>query len=141
MFDPLRPLKYLPWIELLQVALVTIGFTVLFDWAFFQAASTPALIPIAARILQSPFGFLIDLAVAVGIGALAVAVMERWFRRRIVITNSVLWALVPCLALWLWLRSFLPDAIFPQLLTPVFGINPVICIILGVFWKGKPYWR
>ncbi|MCU0550438.1 MAG: hypothetical protein MUC48_13905 [Leptolyngbya sp. Prado105] len=141
MFDPLRPLKYLPWTELLQVALVTIGFTTLLDWAFFQAADTPPLRPFVAQIFNSAFGFLIGLAAAVGVGALAVAVMERWYRQRFVITNSILWALVPCLALWLWLRSFLPDTIFPQLLTPFLGFNSLICVILGVFWKGKSYWR
>lgn len=141
MFDPLRPLKYLPWVELLQVALVTIGFATLLDWLFFQVADLPSLRPIIAQIFNSPLGFLLDLAVAVAIGALAVAVMERWFRRRIMITNSTLWALIPCLALWLWLRSLLPDSIFPQLLMPFLGINPLICIILGVFWKGKFYWR
>jgi hypothetical protein len=141
MFDPLRPLKYLPWTELLQVALVTIGFTTLLDWVFFHAASTPSLRPIVAQVFNSPLGFLIGLGAAIGVGALGVLVMERWFQRRIIITNSTLWALVPCLALWLWLRSLLPETVFPQLLTPVLGLDSLICIILGVFWKGKPYWR
>jgi hypothetical protein len=141
MFDPLRPLKYLPWTELLQVALVTIGFTTLLDWVFYHAANAPAMRPIFGQVFSSPLGFLIGLAAAVGVGALSVAVMERWFRQRFVITNSILWGVVPCLALWLGLRSLLPESIFPQLLTPVLGIDSLICIILGVFWKGKPYWR
>lgn len=141
MFDPLRPLKYLPWSELLQVALVTIGFAALFDWALIQAANMPAIRSILEKLLSPPLGSLIDLAAAVGLGALAVALIERWYRRKIMITNSTLWALVPCLALWLWLRSLLPGTLFPQLLTPILGVDSLICIILGVFWKGKPYWR
>lgn len=138
MFDPLRRLKYLPWIELLQVSLFTIGIAIAFDWLFFQIATVPAIRPTIAQLFNSPFAFLILLSAAVGVGALGVAVMERWFRQ-IVITNSTLWALVPCLALWLWLRSFLP--VFPQLLLPPLTFESLVCVILGVFWKGKPYWR
>ncbi|MER3434433.1 MAG: peptide chain release factor 1 [Leptolyngbya sp. ERB_1_1] len=140
MFDPLRRLKYLPWAELLQVALVTIGFTILIDWLFFQVVRLPALRPTVAQFFNSSLSFLIFLGAAVGIGALSVAIMERWFRQ-IVITNSSLWALIPCVALWLWLRSFLPESIFPQLLTPALSFESFMCIVLGVFWKGRPYWR
>lgn len=138
MFDPLRPLKYLPWIELLQVSLFTIGLTIAIDVLFFQLVRIPAVYPTIAQLFNSPFGLLIALGAAVGVGALAVAILERWFRQ-IVITNSTLWALVPCLGLWLWLRSFL--TVFPQLLTPALSFESLVCIILGVFWKGKPYWR
>ncbi|BAU13217.1 hypothetical protein LEP3755_37560 [Leptolyngbya sp. NIES-3755] len=138
MFDPLRPLKYLPWIELLQVSLFTIGLTIAIDVLFLQLVRIPAVYPTIAQLFNSPFGLLIVLGAAVGVGALAVAIMERWFRQ-IVITNTTLWALVPCLGLWLWLRSFL--TVFPQLLTPVLSFESIVCIILGVFWKGKPYWR
>lgn len=140
MFDPLRRLKYLPWTELLQVALVTIVFMIAIDWVFFQLVRIPALLPTIAQLFNSPFSLLIFLGAAVGVGALAVAIMERWFRQ-IVITNSSLWALVPCIALWLWLRSFLPENVFPQLLTPALGTQSLIGVIVGVFWKGKPYWR
>jgi hypothetical protein len=108
MFDPLRRLKYLPWIELLQVSLFTIGGAIAIDWLFFQLVQIPAVYSIVAQLFNSAFGLLISFGAAVGVGALSVAIMERWFRR-IVITNSSLWALVPCLALWLWLRSFLTD--------------------------------
>lgn len=138
MFDPLRRLKYLPWIELLQVSLFTIGIAIALDWLFFQIAIVPAIRPTIAQLLNSPFAFVIVLGAAVGVGALGVAVMERWFRR-IVISNASLWALVPCLALWLWLRSFL--VVFPQLLLPPLTFESFICVVLGVFWKGKPYWR
>ncbi|MBW4524544.1 MAG: peptide chain release factor 1 [Phormidium tanganyikae FI6-MK23] len=140
MFDPLRRLKYLPWTELLQVALVTIGFTIPIDWLFVQAVQVPALRPTIAQLFNSPLSLLIFLGAAVGVGALAVAIIERWFRQ-IVITNSSLWALVPCLALCLWLRSFLPESVFPQLLTPVLSFESLIGVVLGVFWKGKSYWR
>ncbi len=140
MFDPLRRLKYLPWTELLQVAIVTIGLTIVLDWLFFQFVRIPALRSTVAQLFNSPLSFLIFLGAAVGIGALAVAIMERWFRQ-IVITNSSLWALVPCVGLCLWLRSFLPEIVFPQLLTPAFSTESFFGIIIGVFWKGKLYWR
>ncbi|HTL89285.1 MAG TPA: hypothetical protein VL134_07780 [Leptolyngbya sp.] len=140
MFDPLRRLKYLPWTELLQVALITIVFMIVIDWLFFQLARIPALLPTIAQLFNSPFSFLIAFGVAVGVGALAVAIIERWFRQ-IVLTDASLWALIPCIALWLWLRSFLPETVFPQLLTPPLGFESIMGVIVGVFWKGKPYWR
>ena len=140
MFDPFRRLKYLPWNELLQVALVTIVLMIAIDWVFFQIVRIPAIRPTVAQLFNSPVSLLIFLGASVGVGALAVAIMEGWFRR-IVITNESLWALVPCIALWLWLRSFLPETVLPQLLTPTLGLQSLMAVIVGVFWKGKPYWR
>ncbi|MBD2081480.1 peptide chain release factor 1 [Leptolyngbya sp. FACHB-17] len=140
MFNPLRPLKYLPWTELMQVALITIGFTILLDWLLFQVAAIPALRSMIVQLLESPLAVIVFLGAAVGVGALAVAITERWFRR-IVITNAILWALVPCLLFGFWLRSLLPDAVFPQLLTPGVNFNSAMGMIIGLFWKGKPYWR
>lgn len=140
MFNPLRPLKYLPWTELMQVALITIGITIPLDWLLFQAAEAPEIYFTISQLLDSPLRLIIFLGVAVGIGALAVAITERWFRR-IVITNSILWALVPCLLFTLWLRSLLPNTVFLQLLTPQVNFQSAMGIIIGLFWKGKPYWR
>ncbi len=88
-------------------------------------------------MLSSPIGVLIEFAVPVGIGALAVAVLERWFRQ-VMITNSTLWALVPCVALWLLLKSFVQ---LPTVLLPDVNIVPLVGVVVGVFWKGRPYWR
>ncbi|NJK52517.1 MAG: peptide chain release factor 1 [Leptolyngbyaceae cyanobacterium SU_3_3] len=108
MFNPLRRLRFLPWVELLQVALVTVAIASLLD---FLLARIFVLLPVALsvimKLLDSPIGLLVYFAVTIGIGALGVAILERWFRF-VSITNSTLWALVPCLALWILLRLFCP---------------------------------
>lgn len=137
MFDPLRRLKVLPWIQLLQAALITVLIAIALDIAILTLLMVPLLQRLAAQVLYSPLGSLIELACAVGIGALSVVVLERWFRQ-VMITSASLWALVPCVGLWLGLKMLLP---IPTLLVPSLSYITLVCVILGVFWKGRPYWR
>ena len=138
MNDPLRRLKSLPWIPLLQISLIAVLIAIAFDVLLVQTATAvPVILNLLSKLLNSPIGVLVGLAVPVGIGALAVAVLERWFRQ-VMITNSTLWALVPCVALWLLLKSFVP---LPSVLVPEVGVVPIVAVVVGVFWKGRPYWR
>jgi hypothetical protein len=75
------------------------------------------------------------MAAAVGVGALAVYLLKRFYPQ-VLINTASLWALIPCLLLFLFIKSLLPipglvNLTYPQLLG----------IIVGVFWKGRPYWR
>jgi hypothetical protein len=135
MFDPLRRLKFLPWINLLQVALLTTLVVLGSEWILAELGRL--LVPVYKVLIVlfvPPFGILVQLAIAVGIGALSVVILERRFRQ-IRITVAVLWALVPCLVLWLALRQLLP--IPPWAGTVDFAW--VVAVILGVFWKGRTY--
>ncbi len=136
MFDPLRPLKFLPWIQLLQVALVTVLLVIAADLLLAIASSNALLGNLISKLLYSPIGGFLQLGITVGVGALSVVVMERW--KTIPITTATLWALVPCLALWIWLKSFLR---LPSLIVPELSYETLITLILGVFWKGRRYWR
>lgn len=138
MFDPLRRLKYLPWIPLLQVGLITILIAIAIDGLLIFAIRVPLIFTLLARLLNSPFELLVGLAIAAGLGAIAVTILERWFRH-VIINTATLWALVPCVALWLVLRSWIPMP--PVLLTPAVDVTSIACITLGIFWKGKSYWR
>jgi hypothetical protein len=138
MFDPLRRLKFLPWTALLQVALAAVAIAVIFDVLITQIfGAIPVALGVLTKVLSSPLSLLIEWAISVGIGALSVAILERWFQR-VSITNASLWALVPCLALWLLLLSFLP---IPTALLPEISIFQLVGTTLGVFWKGRSYWR
>ncbi len=138
MNDPLRRLKFLPWIPLLQISLVTVLIVIALDVLLTQTATAvPLFLNLLSKLLLSPIGVLIQLAIPVGIGALAVAILERWFQQ-VIITNATLWALVPCIALWLFLKSLVP---LPTALVPDISIISLVGIVLGVFWKGRPYWR
>jgi hypothetical protein len=137
MFDPLRRLKYLPWIALLQVGLITILIAIAIDGLLILAIRIPVIFTLLARFLNSPLALLLELATAAGLGTLAVTILERWFRQ-VILNTATLWALVPCVALWLGLRPWLP---LPVILTPELGVTSLTCITLGIFWKGKSYWR
>ncbi|NEP28299.1 MAG: peptide chain release factor 1, partial [Moorea sp. SIO3I6] len=76
------------------------------------------------------------MAAAIGVGVLGVYICERW-QSQVFLKTSSLWALVLCLMVGLLLKSQLP---IPFGLVG-FSMNAVIGVILGVFWKGRPYWR
>ncbi|HEY9832490.1 MAG TPA: hypothetical protein V6D26_18030 [Stenomitos sp.] len=136
MTDPLRRLQYLPWRSLLQVSGLTFILVTLVE--FFLSLGTlhsPLIRNALSLLFAPPLGILIFVAAAVGVGALAVYLLERLYPQ-IFINRASLWALIPCLLLFLLLKSLLPipglvNLTYPQLLG----------IIVGVFWKGRPYWR
>ena len=134
MRNPLQQLKYLPWLELFQVAALTTLIVTALDIVLIQIILT-----LLSQTSSVFIGTLISLSIfasAMGIGALAVALMERFFQQ-IYINTAILWALVFCLALLLLIKSYLQ---IPVLLTGM-GYPQLIGIILGVSIKGRRYWR
>lgn len=138
MRNPFWRLKTLPWAILFQNALLTVfiatlldialfGFTVLLSNQFQQGS----LIPGGGVGVT-----LVVLVAAGGIGALSVILMERLFRR-VILDTATLWALVACLGIVLFGKSFLP---VPTFLVSISRLQ-LIGIILGLFAQGRPYWR
>lgn len=137
MNNPLQRLKQLPWVPLFLVALLTIFWASVLELLLVLGATSIALISNALRILFTPpLGIMIALAIAVGVGALAVVFLEVIYPQ-LMINSGVLWALVLCLFLTLVVRSALPPQ--TQLLEPSYAM--LIGNMLGIFMKGKPYWR
>ncbi|NEQ31328.1 MAG: peptide chain release factor 1 [Leptolyngbya sp. SIO4C5] len=133
MRNPIERLKYLPWLILLQIAAVTAAIAALLD-----AVLALGLAPILFGVLAPSLPLLLPVllfATAVGIGALAVFVFERFFQHQVLITTNVLWALVPCLGILLWLVSLLP---LPSLFVGMDYFR-LVGIILGIFWRGRRY--
>ncbi|MBE9127660.1 MULTISPECIES: peptide chain release factor 1 [unclassified Coleofasciculus] len=130
-------LKYLPWRSLLQVAGLTIAIAIFLEillwWGFVQSAAGKRML---AFLLSPPLGMIMILAAAVGVGVLAVYLLERFYKS-VFINSGSLWALVPCLALAVFLKSLLP---LPNLLVNL-SYPQLIGIVVGVFWKGRPHWR
>jgi len=88
-------------------------------------------------MFQPPLGQVFVIAAAVGVGALGVYLCENWERVAGVSLNTAsLWALVLCLMLAIGIKSFLLNSL-------ILGFSQVslIGIMVGVFWKGRPYWR
>ncbi len=137
MRNPFGRLKSLPWAILLQVALVAVAIATAADLLLAQGLTLlmdgvgQGLLP----LLQLLF-MVLPLAAGFGLGALALAVLERWFNR-VYLDTGVLWALVPCLALVLYAKKFLP--IPSVLVTPSYTV--LVGVLLGIFVTGKRHWR
>ncbi len=137
MTDPLRRLKYLPWRSLLQVSGIAVIIVIVLEFLLALGYTNSSVIRSMLSILFAPpLGILLILAAAVGVGVLAVYLLERLYQQ-VRINTASLWALVLCLALVLFVKSLLP---LPALLVNLSYIQ-LMGIVVGVFWKGRPYWQ
>ncbi len=134
MSDFLRRLKILPWQEMLQIAAL-VNLTVLGIELFLAWGTTISPINNALMLLYSSLGILVPVAIAVGMGALAVYLLEYW-QQQFMLNQTNLWLLVFCLFLGVFLKSLLLPPFFISL-----SQATLIGIAVGVFWKGRPYWR
>lgn len=139
MRDPLWRVKTLPWIPLIQNALLTVLLATVLDIALlFLVAGLANVWPQgSSAVLQGGLvGLLLRFAVAGGIGALAVILMERVFRY-VRLDAATLWALVGCLALVLFVKSLLPIPAF------LVGLSYIqfVGMMLGLFSQGRSHWR
>jgi len=87
-------------------------------------------------LFAPPLGEFMVIALSMGIGALAVYLMDRFYKE-IAITNAVLWSLVLSLMVTLLVKSWLP---LPTLLVHITQ-SSLLGIILGVFLGGWSHWR
>jgi branched-subunit amino acid ABC-type transport system permease component len=135
MGNPLERLKRLPWRSLFQAALITVLAITLLEFLLALAAQLPVIRSVLITLFQAPLGILTALAIAAGIGALAVYILERLDRP--VISSGSLWALTLCLGLSFLLQQLLP------LPFGLFELNytQFVALVVGVFWKGRPYWQ
>ena len=137
MADPLRSLKYIPWRLLFQVSAITTLIVAAIEFLLVVGITQSAVIrSVIFTLYEPPLGVLVTFMIAACVGALAVYLLERLYPHSR-ISAGILWALVLCLTVVLALKTFLP-------LEPILiSLNEVkfIAIILGIFWKGKPYWR
>ncbi len=143
MTNPLRQLKYLPWRSLIIIAGMTFAIITTIEvilWLTYNQLDEGTqftIINILAATLYSPLLSLFTIcAIGAGIGAGAVFLLET-LEKRISINATVLWSLILCLIIGLIIRRYIPIV---ALLTDVNEIQ-LIGIVLGVFWKGKHYWR
>ncbi|MBD2020687.1 peptide chain release factor 1 [Leptolyngbya sp. FACHB-36] len=136
MRNPLSRLKYLPWRSLflaggLSVLLLAVPIDVLLSLVVQLRDSATA--QLVMTLLTSPLGIIITFAIPVGLGALAVLLLERLDRSSI--STGSLWGLVLCLLI----ARLLETALFYGAIQ--ISELELVGIVLGVFWKGRPYWR
>ena len=137
MRDPWTRLKRLPWLVLLQVAILTAIAIIILETALLALVWVfPTLEPPLQLLFSPLLGFFTLLAAAVGTGALAVVILERF--QRVVINAGSLWALIACVALVFWLADL--GGLFPIGLVGIARLG-FVGILLGVFLKGQRYWK
>ncbi len=137
MANPLRRLKFLPWRSLLQVSALTTIILIVLEFLLTLGYTQSAVINRTLDFLYTGFlGLLMTFVTAIGVGAITVYLLERFYQQ-VIINTANLWGLVLCLAVFLLLKSLLP--LMPILIS--LDQLQLVGIIIGIFWKGRPYWR
>jgi membrane associated rhomboid family serine protease len=137
MNDPIRRLKTIPWLSLLQVAALTLLVVTLLEFVISVLYQTSTVAEQALTMLFTPpLGIVLSLALAGAVGALAVYIMERFFQT-ISINTANLWSLLLCLIVMVAVKSILP---IPALFV---GLNQLslMGMMLGIFLSSVQYWR
>lgn len=133
----MQRLKNFPWRSLLQSAtLSNLMIAALEILLFWGVVHSPVVSNVLKMLFSPPLGVLTKVAIAIGMGALTVYWLEIW-QQRFLLNSSTLWALVGCLLLGLFIKSLLP---LPTFLVDLSSLG-LMGILIGVFWKGRPYWR
>lgn len=140
MSNPLRRLKFLPWRSLFLLSSLVTLIVIILDFLVWIGYNYYPPVRQALSILYGPIlGVLVDWGFVVGVGTLAVYLLEK-ISPNVIINTAVLWALVLCLAVCLVLRALLP--VPPDELVNLYNNEvQLLGIVIGVFWKGRPYWR
>jgi hypothetical protein len=131
--------KQLPWRSLFLAALLAVIIVKAFDYLATKGLSAFDAHGAIRNLLITGSGELLLLGGGgLAIGGLGVLCLERFENVRFISAN-VLWALILCLVIALWLLSKLdvPGIGFAQ----QFSETHLIGIVIGVFWKGQKYWR
>jgi inner membrane protein involved in colicin E2 resistance len=106
MSNPLRGFRYLPWIPLIQTALLTVAIATVVDWLVQFGLRVPLVAQAVVFLYSGPLSPIMGFAIAFLLGALAVSLLDRMFNQSI--TNSGnLWALILCLIVVLLIKSWI----------------------------------
>ncbi|HAN73397.1 MAG TPA: peptide chain release factor 1 [Planktothrix sp. UBA8407] len=133
----IQRLKNLPWLSLVQSAALTYLIVAIAEvltlWGITQF---PAFKQIMVILFSPPLGMLILFGVGVGVGALSIYLNEIQ-PSKVFLNVPCLWALFLCLLVIL----FLYKSIFPPVILLSTSQITTMGILIGLFWKGRPYWR
>lgn len=133
----IRRFKKLPWLSLLQSVALTFLIIVIAEVsALWGITQSQAFKQIMILLLTPPLGMLILFGVGLGVGALSIYLIEIQ-SSKVFLNIPCLWALFICLLVVLFL--------YKSVFTPVILLSTsqitIMGILIGLFWKGRPYWR
>jgi len=137
MNNPLFRLKAQPWKQLFIIAFITIIIVSSIDYILISfLENVPSFKQNLFYILPGAIKQLLPLVTGIGLGALGVFACER-FQPRLFLNAGSLWALVLCLIVTFAVTMLIP---LPSFLVRL-SYPAVLGLMVGVFWKGRPYWR
>ncbi|MBE9142175.1 peptide chain release factor 1 [Planktothrix mougeotii] len=129
--------KNLPWMALWQSVTLTYLIVaiaeVLMIWGITQSLALRKMIKI---LYAPPLDLLILFGVGVGVGALVIYLIEI-LPSQVFLNTTCLWVLFPCLLITLLIYK----SIFPPVLLLSTSQITIMGILMGLFWKGRTYWR
>lgn len=137
MTDPLRRLKFLPWRSLLQVTALVIASVMFLEFLLSLGLRVEGVAVGLGLLFTSPWAVITVFAIGLGVGAVATWILERLDPPGY-ISAPTLWALILCLTLGLLIKSLLP---LPLLNLVRVDYLQLVGVVVGVFWKGRRYWR
>lgn len=105
----------------------------------FGLARSPLVQQVLITLLSPPLGLIVTLAIGVGVGALGLYLLEIVYAN-LRIDTGILWALILCLIVAIALKVTVLAEALPLTLVGL-SQTQMIGVVLGVFWKGKRYWR
>lgn len=133
----IQRLKGLPWRLLLQNAaiatLLVMAVELLLKWGL---SASDTVLDVLQILSDPPMGLIIPIMIAIGMSTLSVYLFELQKQQHL-LNSSTLWALVFCLLFCLFIKSLFHVSL------PLISLsrNTFVCLLIGVFWKGRPYWR
>ena len=133
----IQRLKNLPWSSLLQtVALTYLIVAIAEVLTLWGITHSLAFKQIMLLLFTPPLGMLIIFAVGVGLGALSIYLIEIQ-PSKVFLNVFCLWALF----IGLLIVLFLYKSIFSPVIFLSTSQITTMGILIGLFWKGRPYWR
>ncbi len=141
MFDPWERFKSLPWVSLISTAVVTLTIIKILDLGLMIAYSNVPEVQLGFDLIFSPpWGLIIIILLSIGLGALSVLLLETYFSPGL-ITAGTLWGLFLCLFVVMLIISFVST--LAGVSVGLLGINQNVLVgtLIGVFWRGRRYWR
>lgn len=105
----------------------------------FGLARSPLVQQVLITLLSPPLGLIVTLAIGVGVGALGLYLLEIVYAN-LRIDTGIMWALILCLIVAIALKVTVLAEALPLTLVGL-SQTQMIGVVLGVFWKGKRYWR
>lgn len=134
----MNTLKYLPWRSLFLASILAVVVMKAIDLLAARSVLHLGNSSALAQLLITPAGYiLLFVCGGLALGGLGVSFLERLAANG-PIYASTLWALVLCLLISAAIATYFPiDGLGLAGLSQPHAMT----IIVGVFWRGKPYWR